>query len=475
MPSSISHNKKLLCLQNDDVMIEIRHQGSGMMKSSDKLKNFFIDSASNTSRDFESLKIDHLYENTNGDTIHIVGSETVNGPGRIKTVLFIDQLDRRYYENGQILFPQCFDEGPEYSNLIKTIATLKYDRNKYRIQVKDNEISVGIYVSNDTPQVEGTSVPMVNNSTTIPLIVPTVYKTLDLDFTSINNNVRCGLAVQTKDGNQTFLTGTLVSLQETIENLKENGEMMVTKHLPRFFTHLHHNHVGSFSPDGEIAIYDRSGTRVVTTEAEIFPAEETPVLGKADRKEQYACHGLDTQEQVFFYEHDFYVFSNFSSFSVEMWGEVFPTTEHAYHWRRFAMAGNAVSNKVATEVLNARSAHDAYVIAQRAKDSLQYSGWDNVKIANMELILRTKVDQHEYVLKKLLATGDRELVEDSWRDSFWGWGPNKDGRNELGKCWMRIRDWYRKKIALEQKIEALETEARELGLSISTVRYTPED
>ena len=41
--------------------------------------------------------------------------------------------------------------------------------------------------------------------------------------------------------------------------------------------------------------------------------------------------------------------------------------------------------------------------------------------------------------RKLLATGDRELIENSWRDNFWGWGPNRDGKNQLGKLWMEIR------------------------------------
>jgi hypothetical protein len=31
------------------------------------------------------------------------------------------------------------------------------------------------------------------------------------------------------------------------------------------------------------------------------------------------------------------------------------------------------------------------------------------------------------------------LIENSWRDDFWGWGPNRDGKNQLGKLWMEIR------------------------------------
>ena len=58
----------------------------------------------------------------------------------------------------------------------------------------------------------------------------------------------------------------------------------------------------------------------------------------------------------------------------------------------------------------------------------------------MRQILWLKVNQHKYVKRKLIQTGDRELIEDSWRDDFWGLGPNKDGQNMLGKLWMEIRE-----------------------------------
>ena len=67
------------------------------------------------------------------------------------------------------------------------------------------------------------------------------------------------------------------------------------------------------------------------------------------------------------------------------------------------------------------------------------ANWDDVKVGIMRDILRAKVQQHEYVMRKLLATGTRELVEDSWRDDFWGWGPDGLGQNMLGKLWMEIR------------------------------------
>jgi ribA/ribD-fused uncharacterized protein len=65
--------------------------------------------------------------------------------------------------------------------------------------------------------------------------------------------------------------------------------------------------------------------------------------------------------------------------------------------------------------------------------------WDEVKLGVMLDILRHKLAQNPYVEQKLRDTQDREIVEDSPTDAFWGWGPDGHGRNELGKLWMRLR------------------------------------
>jgi len=141
----------------------------------------------------------------------------------------------------------------------------------------------------------------------------------------------------------------------------------------------------------------------------------------------------DTDRQVFFYEQDFYVLSNFSAFSLWLAGIRFATSEAAYHYEKFPDA-----TAIQQQILNAASAHDAFKIAENNK-ALRRPDWDDVKVDVMRRLLRAKVEQHEYVRRKLLATGDRELIEDSWRDDFWGWGPNRDGQNMLGKLWMEVR------------------------------------
>ena len=31
------------------------------------------------------------------------------------------------------------------------------------------------------------------------------------------------------------------------------------------------------------------------------------------------------------------------------------------------------------------------------------------------------------------------IVEDSPKDDFWGWGPNRNGQNNLGKLWNEVK------------------------------------
>lgn len=154
-------------------------------------------------------------------------------------------------------------------------------------------------------------------------------------------------------------------------------------------------------------------------------------------------HGLDNDKQVFFYEQDFYVLSNFSAFNLRWHGHRFATSEHAYHWCKFSSLIRSESGGyVRDQILDADSAHEAFKVAESNRDRRRID-WDDVKVDTMRAILRAKASQHEYVRRKLLATGDRDLIENSWRDDFWGWGEHRNGTNVLGKLWMEIREELR--------------------------------
>ena len=143
---------------------------------------------------------------------------------------------------------------------------------------------------------------------------------------------------------------------------------------------------------------------------------------------------------VYFYPPEYYVFDNFSSFQIEYDGYLWPTSEHAYQASMFKETFPAVFLKIK----KARSAHDAYKLAKKHKVKVP-KDWNTRMKTVMKDILRHKIDQHPYVLKKLLESGKREIIEDSWRDSTWGWGEYKDGNNLLGKIWMELREEYQKK------------------------------
>ena len=57
----------------------------------------------------------------------------------------------------------------------------------------------------------------------------------------------------------------------------------------------------------------------------------------------------------------------------------------------------------------------------------------------MMVALRLKFGQSDELRSKLLATGQATLIEHTRRDCVWGDGGDGSGRNQLGKCLMRVR------------------------------------
>lgn len=152
--------------------------------------------------------------------------------------------------------------------------------------------------------------------------------------------------------------------------------------------------------------------------------------------EQFRDPDLATDGSVVgFYEREFYVFSNFSSFQIAWRGMQWATSEHAYQTARFMGA----DEEMVETVRATPSAHDAFKLA-RANIDRQLPNWDEIKSYTMLDICRHKLQQHEYIKHKLRQTGDMYLVEDSPKDSYWGWGPDRQGRNELGTIWMKLRE-----------------------------------
>lgn len=92
-----------------------------------------------------------------------------------------------------------------------------------------------------------------------------------------------------------------------------------------------------------------------------------------------------------------------------------------------------------------------------AKQVETKAGWNDIKAGVMKEILRAKFRQNKPLADKLLATGEKELVEgNKWYDTYWGVFKGK-GENVLGKILMDVRDEIKKERVVEFTDETMAT------------------
>lgn len=141
----------------------------------------------------------------------------------------------------------------------------------------------------------------------------------------------------------------------------------------------------------------------------------------------------NSSEPINFLENRFMDLSPFSAHQIEIWREVFPTFEHAYHASRIKPGPERDAIK------NAKSPMDAWREGQKYKydPNLAVEGHD--KDAVTEELFRAKLAQHPDIARVLQESGDRELLKVYPADSYWGTGENGLGENRMGKLWMKLR------------------------------------
>ena len=139
-------------------------------------------------------------------------------------------------------------------------------------------------------------------------------------------------------------------------------------------------------------------------------------------------------EPINFVETRFHYLSPFSAHRIEIWGEVFPTVEHAYQ------ASRILPGPERDIVKNAPSPMDAWREGQKyykQRNDLAVPGFD--KLAVMEEIFRAKLAQHSDIADILRESREALLVKRIATDSFWGTGADGNGENQMGKLWMKLR------------------------------------
>lgn len=126
--------------------------------------------------------------------------------------------------------------------------------------------------------------------------------------------------------------------------------------------------------------------------------------------------------------------SNFSNHPIkDDQGRIWGTTEAWYQAQKFPDHPD-----LQEQIRLKPSPKAAKVLAQLYPEKVR-KDWHEVSIETMEEALRLKLKYHANIAIKLLESGEAKLVERSDKDPFWGDGKDGQGRNELGKAWMRLR------------------------------------
>lgn len=130
------------------------------------------------------------------------------------------------------------------------------------------------------------------------------------------------------------------------------------------------------------------------------------------------------------FEGEYRFLSNFGKGQIEYEGEVYLTSEH------FFQAAKTINDAEQRFVRLSATPGEA---KRRGKKITMREDWDEVKDGIMRKALRLKFEQNPELAKKLLATGDQELVEgNNWGDAYWGvcFG---NGQNKLGLLLQELR------------------------------------
>jgi len=136
---------------------------------------------------------------------------------------------------------------------------------------------------------------------------------------------------------------------------------------------------------------------------------------------------------------DYGCFTNFARYPIVFDGLVWPTTEHCFQAQKFRDPEYAERIRCAVSPSLAARLGRCREVALR-------DGWDRVRDLVMRSVVTAKFLQHPDLAGRLLATGDRQLVEDTPGEMHWGDGGGRGGLNVNGRILMDIRRQIRQSV-----------------------------
>lgn len=148
---------------------------------------------------------------------------------------------------------------------------------------------------------------------------------------------------------------------------------------------------------------------------------------------------LDTP--IYFYRAngEYGIFSNFHRYG--FWeGDVhWRTVEHYFQAQKF------LDHDIQCRIQRCFKAGEAAEIGRSRSLPLR-PDWEDVKENVMRYAVLQKFSQHKEASALLLSTGNRQLVEHTPKDAYWGDGGNGLGKNRLGHILMKVREELRSRL-----------------------------
>lgn len=126
----------------------------------------------------------------------------------------------------------------------------------------------------------------------------------------------------------------------------------------------------------------------------------------------------------------------YSKHPFELDGKEWLSVEHYYQAMKFSDEGYQ------EKVRHARNPRQARKFGRNRFKKIR-GDWRKVKVVFMTRAVYIKCRTYPYIAQRLLATGEKRLVENSQYDYYWGCGRDRRGENRYGRILMDVRNKLR--------------------------------
>jgi ribA/ribD-fused uncharacterized protein len=270
-----------------------------------------------------------------------------------------------------------------------------------------------------------------------------------------------GLVLPVRKSRTTFskveMPYSMKLLTQELNTFMNAGMRFITEKSSRTFRTITTQSAGELPTDETVlGAQFAAATAADITEIANLPQNIGADAGAEDAAEDtdIAVDGEDTgspvvppsSDSIVFYSKNpqYREFSNFYPANITIDGKLYPSVEHYFQAAKFPDTPDyAETIRVAKTPAQAKRLGKTRTVPVKAE-------WNTVRDDVMAKALKEKFGPaHPNLMKKLLETGNRPLVDGSPMDSYWGIGRNKKGKNRLGELLMKIRGELQKAAGTE--------------------------